>query len=123
MDKSKICSVVFKCFLSGVVSFNIRFVKFVVSLGTELFSFFFYELSNFFYTHFRCLNVVLQCPVTFWRLAQWRISEHKTVNTPQKLMRGRMFNKPLHPPLSQTPVSCCHSLFLLSIRVGRKRQN
>src|SRR5690606_31298131 len=27
-----------------------------------------------------------------WRLAQWRISEHKTVNTPQKLMRGRMFN-------------------------------
>jgi hypothetical protein len=30
--------------------------------------------------------------VTFWRLAQWRISEYKTVNTPQKLMRGRMFN-------------------------------
>jgi len=30
--------------------------------------------------------------LTFWRLAQWRISEHKTVNTPQKLMRGRMFN-------------------------------
>src|SRR5690606_39173367 len=29
--------------------------------------------------------------ITFWRLAQWRISEHKTVNTPQKLMRGRMF--------------------------------
>jgi hypothetical protein len=29
---------------------------------------------------------------TFWRLAQWRISEYKTVNTPQKLMRGRMFN-------------------------------
>jgi hypothetical protein len=29
---------------------------------------------------------------TFWRLAQWRISEHKTVNTPQKLMRGRKFN-------------------------------
>jgi len=27
------------------------------------------------------------CP-TFWRLAQWRISEYKTVNTPQKLMRG-----------------------------------
>jgi len=24
--------------------------------------------------------------LTFWRLAQWRISEHKTVNTPQKLM-------------------------------------
>jgi hypothetical protein len=30
--------------------------------------------------------------ITFWRLAQWRISKHKTVNTPQKLMRGRMFN-------------------------------
>jgi hypothetical protein len=30
--------------------------------------------------------------MTFWRLAQWRISELKTVNTPQKLMRGRMFN-------------------------------
>jgi hypothetical protein len=30
--------------------------------------------------------------LTFWRLAQWRISEHKTVNTPQMLMRGRMFN-------------------------------
>jgi hypothetical protein len=30
--------------------------------------------------------------ITFWRLAQWRISELKTVNTPQKLMRGRMFN-------------------------------
>jgi hypothetical protein len=30
--------------------------------------------------------------LSFWRLAQWRISEHKTVNTPQKLMRGRMFN-------------------------------
>ena len=30
--------------------------------------------------------------LTFWRLAQWRNSEHKTVNTPQKLMRGRMFN-------------------------------
>jgi len=30
--------------------------------------------------------------VTFWRLAQWRISEHITVNTPQKLMRGRMLN-------------------------------
>jgi len=43
-------------------------------------------------------------PPTVWRLAQWRISEHKTVNTPQKLMRGRMFNEPLHPPLSQTPV-------------------
>jgi len=25
---------------------------------------------------------------TFGRLAQWRISEHKSVNTPQKLMRG-----------------------------------
>ena len=36
--------------------------------------------------------VVLPLPLTFWRLAQWRISEHKTVNTPQKLMRGRMFN-------------------------------
>src|SRR5690606_23998827 len=44
------------------------------------------------------------CASTFWRLAQWRISEHKTVNTAQKLMRGRMFNYPLHPPLSQTPV-------------------
>jgi hypothetical protein len=30
--------------------------------------------------------------LTFWRLAQWRISEHKTVSLPQKLMRGRMFN-------------------------------
>jgi hypothetical protein len=30
--------------------------------------------------------------ISFWRLAQWRISEHKTFNTPQKLMRGRMFN-------------------------------
>ena len=30
--------------------------------------------------------------LTVWRLAQWRILEHKTVNTPQKLMRGRMFN-------------------------------
>jgi hypothetical protein len=29
---------------------------------------------------------------TVWRLAQWRISEHKTVNTPQMLMRGRIFN-------------------------------
>jgi len=32
------------------------------------------------------------CASTVWRLAQWRISEHKTVNTPQKLMRGRIFN-------------------------------
>ncbi|MEB2782937.1 hypothetical protein U3A58_21340, partial [Algoriphagus sp. C2-6-M1] len=30
--------------------------------------------------------------LTFWRLAQWRISEHKTVNTPKRLMRGKMFN-------------------------------
>lgn len=30
--------------------------------------------------------------ITVWRLAQWRISEHKTVKPPQKLMRGRMFN-------------------------------
>jgi hypothetical protein len=30
--------------------------------------------------------------ITVWRLAQWRISEHKTVNIPQKLMRDRMFN-------------------------------
>ncbi|MCO6462901.1 MAG: hypothetical protein J5I52_02010, partial [Saprospiraceae bacterium] len=29
---------------------------------------------------------------TFCGLAQWRISEHKTVNKPQKLMRGKMFN-------------------------------
>jgi len=37
-------------------------------------------------------SVVLRLLVTFWRLAQGRISEHKTVKTPQKLMRGRMFN-------------------------------
>ncbi len=29
---------------------------------------------------------------TVWRLAQWRNSELKTVNTTQKLIRGRMFN-------------------------------
>ena len=39
-----------------------------------------------------CSSVFLHLLPTFWRLAQWRISEHKTVNTPQKLMRGRMFN-------------------------------
>ena len=39
-----------------------------------------------------CTVVRLGLQVTFWRLAQWRISEHKTVNTPQKLMRGRIFN-------------------------------
>ena len=50
------------------------------------------------------LSVVLRLHLTFWRLAQWRNSEHKTVNTPQKLMRGRMFNYQLHPPLSQTLV-------------------
>jgi hypothetical protein len=37
-------------------------------------------------------NCLVKLRATFWRLAQWRISEHKTVNTPQKLMRGRMFN-------------------------------
>src|SRR5690606_29440448 len=35
---------------------------------------------------------LLKWAITFWRLAQWRISEHKTVNTPQMLMRCRMFN-------------------------------
>src|SRR5690554_3942318 len=64
MYKAKKSSVVFECFLSGVVSFNIRLVEFVVCLGTELFCFFFYELSNIFYAHISCLNVVLQCPVT-----------------------------------------------------------
>ncbi len=39
-----------------------------------------------------CLFGAVALPLTVWRLAQWRISEHKTVNTPQKLMRGRMFN-------------------------------
>ncbi|OYQ42515.1 hypothetical protein CHX27_11855 [Flavobacterium aurantiibacter] len=29
------------------------------------------------------------------------------VNKSQKLMRGRMFNKPLHQSLTQRPVSCC----------------
>jgi len=37
-------------------------------------------------------SVFLPLLTTFWRLAQWRISEHKTIITPQKLMRGRMFN-------------------------------
>jgi len=37
-------------------------------------------------------SVFLHLLPTFWRLAQWRISEHQTVNTPQKLIRGRMFN-------------------------------
>ena len=37
-------------------------------------------------------RLFLSCRITVWRLAQWRILEHKTVNTPQKLMRGRMFN-------------------------------
>ena len=31
-------------------------------------------------------------PIPVWRLAQWRISKLKTVNTPQNLLRGRMFN-------------------------------
>jgi hypothetical protein len=38
------------------------------------------------------LAFVIGFRTTFWLLAQWRISEHKIDNTPQKLMRGRMFN-------------------------------
>ena len=34
----------------------------------------------------------LNLPPTVWRLAQWRVSEHETINKPQKLMRGRMLN-------------------------------
>ncbi len=41
---------------------------------------------------FDVCKVVLPLAITFWRLAQWRISEQKTVKTPQKKMRGRMFN-------------------------------
>ena len=47
---------------------------------------------SFFVCQFNVCTVVIGFPVTFWRLAQWRISEHKTVITPQMLMRGRMFN-------------------------------
>src|SRR5690606_6724394 len=43
------------------------------------------------------------------------ISEYKTVNTPQKLMRGRMFNYPRYPPLSQAPVM--RSAFYFHFRI------
>jgi hypothetical protein len=49
---------------------------------------------------------------TFWRLAQWRISEHKTVNTPQKLMRGRMFR---HYPAIEP--NACYRVGLLFVRM------
>ena len=60
----------------------------------------------------------VKLPITFLRLAQWRISEHKTVNTPQKLMRGRKLNYSLNQPLSQTHVrqSC---FFFVIWFVGR----
>ena len=44
---------------------------------------------------FICLYGVIghfMLKITFWRLALWRILDHKTVNIPQKLMRGRMLN-------------------------------
>ena len=75
--------------------FIVNNTKSVYELSKICMSFFMFMLYG------RLLNLL----PTVWRLAQWRISEHKTVNTPQKLMRGRMFNEPLHPPLSQTPVS------------------
>jgi hypothetical protein len=48
--------------------------------------------SSFFSIHFQGCTVSSRLGITVWRLAQWRISEHETVNTPQKLVRGRMFN-------------------------------
>jgi uncharacterized membrane protein HdeD (DUF308 family) len=51
-----------------------------------------FTFSSLFNGHFLLCRVVIRLQLTFWRLAQWRISENKTVNTPQKLMRGRMFN-------------------------------
>ena len=50
--------------------------------------------------------------LTFWRLAQWRISEHKTVNQAQTLIEAESLIEPLnrhfwvgavvnyHPPFS-----------------------
>jgi hypothetical protein len=43
-------------------------------------------------TEFPKRIVGLKYQLTVRGLAQWQISEHKTVNTPQKMMRGRMFN-------------------------------
>ena len=54
--------------------------------------FLFSVLSQWFTIDFSVCRFFLHLAVTFWRLAQWRISEQKTVNTPQMLMRDGMFN-------------------------------
>ncbi len=43
--------------------------------------------------------------LTVCGFAKKRISEHKTVNIPQKLMRSRMFNYPLNPLFCKTAVT------------------
>ena len=47
---------------------------------------YYFDFPSFIRIFWICLQI------TVWRLAQWRISEHKTVNIAQKLMRGKMLN-------------------------------
>jgi hypothetical protein len=51
----------------------------------------FYNFTSFI-TVSMGLAVSLAIAGEVWLLPQWGISEHKTVNTPQKLMQDRMFN-------------------------------
>jgi hypothetical protein len=44
------------------------------------------------FAQFWHLLLLYNLRLTFSGFAFWRVLEHKTVNAPQKLMRGRMFN-------------------------------
>ena len=55
--------------------------------------------------------------LTVWRLAQWRISEHYTVNLHKSLIGALSFNFARHRQLRQHAVIA--SAFLSTVRLGR----
>jgi hypothetical protein len=92
-----------KLFLKNAGGKKIKNIGSAMSVGLLVvrlkYSLYVVQLSKFGFSFFCFHSVNVWCVVSFLRLlptvsgfAFGRVSEHKTVNTPQKLMRGRMFN-------------------------------